>query len=105
MNIETLQEIVCQAHMVGQHSQSGVDPSWSEAFAYWKNEVEPKLTSDNSDYAKCGCGSTTDIDVFCERCLENIAAIADSVEDFTTTGADAGTIKCIVRDLRQLSAI
>ena len=53
MNIETLQEIVCQAHMVGQHNQSGVDPSWSEAFAYWKNEVEPKLTSDNSDYAKC----------------------------------------------------
>jgi hypothetical protein len=34
-----------------------------------------------------------------------IAAIADSVEDYTTTGADAGTIACIVRDLRQLSAV
>ena len=34
-----------------------------------------------------------------------IATIADSVEDYTTTGADAGTIACIVRDLRQLSAV
>ena len=34
-----------------------------------------------------------------------IAIIADSVEDYTTTGADAGTIACIVRDLRQLSAV
>ena len=34
-----------------------------------------------------------------------ITAIADSVEDYTTTGADAGTIACIVRDLRQLSAV
>ena len=34
-----------------------------------------------------------------------IASIADSVEDYTTTGADAGTVACIVRDLRQLSAV
>ena len=50
MNIETLQEIVCQAHMAGQHDQGGIDPSWSEAFTYWISEVKPKLTSDNSDY-------------------------------------------------------
>lgn len=34
-----------------------------------------------------------------------ISAIADSVEDYITTGADAGTVACIVRDLRKLSAI
>ena len=32
-----------------------------------------KLTSDNSDYVKCGCGSTTDIDVYCQECLTKIA--------------------------------
>ena len=26
--------------------------------------AEEKLTSDSSDYAKCGCGSTTDTDVY-----------------------------------------
>lgn len=82
MYIEKLQEIVCQAHMSGQHNQSGVDPSWSEAFSYWKNEVEPKLTSKNSDSAKCPyCnGITTNIDketgmsLGCDDCHKNCDA-------------------------------
>ena len=27
----------------------------------------------NSDYEKCGCGSTTDTDVYCQECLTKIA--------------------------------
>jgi len=40
-----------------------------------------------------------------QQLKSEIAEIADSVEDYTTTGADAGTVACIVRDLRQLSAV
>jgi len=39
-----MQEIICQAHMAGQHNQSGCDPSWSEALAYYKS-LEKKLTA------------------------------------------------------------
>lgn len=35
-------------------------------------KVRIRLTK-NSDYAKCGCGSTTDTDVYCQECLTKIA--------------------------------
>ena len=40
---DLLQELVCQAHMAGQYNKSGVNPSWSEAFAYWTTEVKPNI--------------------------------------------------------------
>ncbi len=35
--IDSLKNQICQAHMAGQHNQSGCDASWSEAYAYWSS--------------------------------------------------------------------
>ena len=38
-----------------------------------KTHQKLQNTSSNSDYAKCGCGSTENTDVYCEKCLTKIA--------------------------------
>lgn len=37
---EKLKEIVTQAHMAGQHNQTGCDPSYFEAEAHWQKQVK-----------------------------------------------------------------
>lgn len=37
---EQLKEIVTQAHMAGQHNQTGCDPSYFEAETHWQKQVK-----------------------------------------------------------------
>lgn len=37
---EKLKEIVTQAHMAGQHNQTGCDPSYFEAETHWQKQVK-----------------------------------------------------------------
>ncbi len=45
MNIDSrkIKEIVCQAHMAGQMDAGCKEPSWSEAHAYYVNNVKEVL--------------------------------------------------------------
>ena len=42
--------------------------TWDAAIKF----INEKSSSD-SDYEKCGCGSTENTDVYCEKCLTKIA--------------------------------
>ena len=63
---------------------------------------------DDIEYEQSDNGSwyrAEDVDSSLQKLKAEIAAIADSVEDYTTAGADTGTVACIVLALRQLSAV
>ena len=48
------------------------DDALDRVAIYLEGVLKDKIKSDNSDYAKCGCGNT-DGDFYCEKCLAKIA--------------------------------
>jgi len=51
-----------------------------ELLAVYEHCRKLQNTSSNSNYEKCGCGSTTDTDVYCQKCLTKFAELIKIAE-------------------------